>query len=132
MREIKFRGETPSGVWVYGDLIRGDMHTFIAFDHWTVEWNCDAGVYTFDGLDEVNPATIGQFTGLQDRDGVDVYEGDLLDVSTNSGSIEVTFQHGAFCIGLYGWHKLRTGSGYASIKVIGNIHDIHEPAEVAK
>lgn len=67
-REIKFRGiGKDSGQWIFGDLIRSNGGTLIFPE--------DAP----DSYDNyiVKPETVGQFTGLRDRDGKDIYDGDI-------------------------------------------------------
>jgi uncharacterized phage protein (TIGR01671 family) len=68
VREIKFRGKRlDNGEWVYGDLLTEYPHHNGAT---IVEHGC---IYH-----EVDPATVGQFTGLPDKNGVEIFGGDIV------------------------------------------------------
>lgn len=69
MREIKFRGKRVNDCeWVYGDLLRMHGVPYIYPDPAPNGWN-DYEVIT---------NTVGQFTGLHDKNGKEIYEGDVL------------------------------------------------------
>lgn len=80
MREIKFRGRKSNGEWIYGDLVHnvgvGASTALIfpeeAHDSW------DRYIVLTD--------TIGQFTGLHDKNGKEVYEGDIVSFTADKQS----------------------------------------------
>ena len=71
MRQIKFRGKDSNGNWHYGDLEHSPIGKFCRIHEYR-----ENGFYKWHA--DVDPATIGQFTGLFDEDGRKIYEGDIV------------------------------------------------------
>lgn len=71
MREIRFRGKEHTGDWITGGYVQKNGAPHI------VAHIVDRGVDEWRAI-PVIPATVGQFTGLRDENGVEIYEGDVL------------------------------------------------------
>ena len=156
MREILFRGKcVDTGMWYEGGYIHlhktthcpiGDPERFpdndihqIVFERMT-DWELPNQHYRVD----VDPKTVGQFTGLTDKNGKKIFEGDIVRVLGNQqvedwknvdyiGSI--AFLDAGFCvidgtIEDHAFRRYQLPRLALDLEVIGNIHDNPELLEV--
>ena len=140
MREIIFRGQRKDNKeWVEGYLVRcgEDLEDCFIFPPAGVLGlhDNDYGLGFYNAV-EVILETVGQYTGLKDKNGRMIFEGDVC-CNTKTGEIVSIQWHGTMAG--YIWHK-RKGNSYLfdfgalfrafdKYEVIGNIHDNPELLE---
>lgn len=116
-REIRFRGLAKDGRWYYGDLIADDMGARICYVvNMPPSYSEPGGDTQFIKIN-VDYETVGEYTGLKDKNGVDIFEGDFIMLHEYGNGIykEVVFHNGSFCIHGFNWDR-------QTVEVIGNIH----------
>ena len=124
-REILFRGaRVCDGHFVNGSLVEvnGECDSNESVPHIVISYGPD----TFDWF-EVDPETVGQYTGIDDREGEKIFEGDVFKIGAEDNIYTVKFDYGCFLayeddvqVGILA--ELAT----MFIKKIGNIHDNKE------
>lgn len=114
-REILFRGQRlDNDEWAYGDLLHLP--------------NGDVVILSDKGYTKVKPATVGQFTGLTDKNGNKIFEGNIVKVTTGIEGYKSTYHSAIQEV------KYNADSGVAvfypfdnsdmvEVEVIGNIYD---------
>lgn len=126
MREILFRGKTNKCEWVFG--------------HYVHQYGANM-IYLPEGIDRehgfdyyhVAPETVGQYTGLTDKNGKKIFEGDIISTDIKRPYLIVEFRDGCFM-----FNRNDGGEDYYDIvlpickkphkeypygEIIGNIHD---------
>jgi uncharacterized phage protein (TIGR01671 family) len=129
MRDIKFRGKrVDNREWVYGYYVKELCGTVYVLADEGEQWDSQ----TMLSLVDIDEETIGQFTGLKDKNGVEIYVGDLLEGLKQSKSKVVSVAGGFILKHADGsfdhvYESLSDEQNKAyvnqSCKVVGNIHE---------
>ena len=125
MREILFRGKTKKRKWIEGDLYQSRLKSIFMISYYTEHGNRMTEV--------VNPETISEFTGLTDKNGKKIFEGDIISTDIKRPYLIVEFRDGCFMFncndGGEDYYDImlpickEAHTKYEYGEIIGNIHD---------
>lgn len=116
MRKIKFRGQDGQGKWHYGDLLTLRNRICIIDPNTGMNY-------------QIKAHTLGQYTGLKDKNGVEIFEGDVVTGLFNYEQITGYIFYGSdatFFIRRDGLWGIGLNNAEDWLTVIGNIHDNSE------
>lgn len=116
-RDILFRGINFQKEWVYGDL----FHSYANDDIAIAYYREGSKTPTFDAI---FPESVGQYTGLKDKNGNKIFEGDIVEFTNlDLPNMVIRFDNGSFMLcedENSTYEELRMN--YV-VEVVGNIHD---------
>ena len=136
MREILFRGKsTETNQWIYGgfhiwekrqtcfgdDKLKDDEISYVITVNSFADWNMPRTMQAV----EVIADTVGQYTGLTDRNGRKIFEGDIVNILTENEEFGIiTYDDGDFFVdaSTFSVDFMNNING-SDIEVIDNIHD---------
>ena len=133
MREIKFRAKAGTQ-WRYGDLYHNERGELVIYEPKTSGQTLEGKAV--DGWRiVVDPETVGQFTGIHDANGHEIYEGDIVKCGTGRICEVVYFLspvHAGYDLNPVGGFDCKPPSEFSlwsDLTIIGNVHDNPELLE---
>ena len=117
-REILFRGKRlDNGQWVEGNVQVPNKETLHVFNKWFM-WD-EKNIQR-----QVDPETVGQFTGMTDKKGKKLFEGDVYSMGEKNILYVVIFDKSQF-IGKQVGNRSLAGLEYwkSDIEIVGSVHD---------
>lgn len=142
MRKIEFRGvDKLTGKWVYGAYLKHqeympypigagyqkeEDYIHLILESGFADWGMKRGI----DCHVVKQETVGQYTGLKDKNGKKIFEGDFLEYETTGSVRQVSYKNGSFVLShensnVYLLYDLTIEDGVTVIdwEVIGNIYE---------
>ena len=118
-REILFRGLSNQGKgWLYGDVVRNVEGAVAIMPPYQMN------MYNTCSQNEVSPDTIGQYTGLTDKNGVKIFEGDIISIGDPNIKYIIMWRNDGFCAKQIGASSYIGLTYWASdIEVLSNVID---------
>ena len=131
MRTIKFRAMRNNGKWVIGNYVHHFISYFDTIERHSIFLSKSENDNGGHWVEDIITKTIGQFTGLYDKDGKRIYEGDILKWKADNRIYAVIFKWGMFYASvevcnkdIYGGFPLHTLAGdEKDVEIVGNIYD---------
>lgn len=137
MREILFRGKSIiTNEWVYGGIVhQTDFYGDIVDRYYIID-GTDTRDYDIGYSERVIPETVGQYTGLTDKNGKKIFEGDIILYDGTSKQEVIWDEYEWNLSGFYNLFMDNPTSafseGTSKMEIIGNIYDNPELLEVSE